>query len=103
VQSVVDTKPNTPSYTTTPNVFAAVQRDIEIARERGINIEDVFSHDHLLNSHLFHGDFTSATPDQIKLEAQLELNDNVSGMDNADNAVATYFEDSGCSLSFSTG
>ena len=65
------TKPNTASYTTTPKVLAAAQRDTEIARERGVTAEEVLSHDPLLTSHLFDGDFTSATRDNIKLVAQL--------------------------------
>ena len=69
--TVVHTKPNTSSYTTTPKVLAAAQRDTEIARERGIAVEEVLSHDPLLTSHLFDGDFISATPDKIKLVAQL--------------------------------
>ena len=69
--TLVHTKPNTASYTTTLKVLAAAQRDTEIARERGITVEEVLSHDHHLTSHLFDGNFTSATPDKIKLVAQL--------------------------------
>ena len=34
--TVIDTKPNTASYTITPKVLSAAQRDIQIPRERGI-------------------------------------------------------------------
>ena len=71
--TVVDGKPNTASYITTPKVLAAAQRDIEIARERELTLEEVWSHDHHLTSHLFDGDFTSVTPDKIKLVGQLEV------------------------------
>ena len=70
--TVMDTKPNTASYTTTPNVLAAARRDIEIARGRGKTLEEVFMHDPLPTSHLSDGDFTTATPDKIKLVAQFE-------------------------------
>ncbi|MES9880567.1 MAG: hypothetical protein ABW185_06755 [Sedimenticola sp.] len=70
--SVMDSKTSTTACTTTPKVLAAAQRDIEIARERGMTLEEVFTHDHLPTSPLFDGDFTSATPDKSKLMNVLE-------------------------------
>jgi len=52
---------------------AAAQRYIEIARESGMIIEEVFTHDHFPTSPLSDGDFTSATPDKTKRMAQLEM------------------------------
>ena len=72
ILSVIDTKPNRASYTTTPKLLGSAERDIEIARERWISLEEVLSHDHLLTSLLFDGDFTFVTPDKFKLVAQLE-------------------------------
>ena len=66
----IDTKSDRASYTT--KLLGSAKQDIEIARERGIILEKVFSHDHLLTSHLFDGDFTSVTQDKIKLMAHLE-------------------------------
>ena len=59
--TVVHTKPNTASYTTTSKVLTAAQRDAEIARERGVTVEEVLSHDHFLTSHLFDGDYLCHT------------------------------------------
>ena len=53
-------------------MLAAARRDIEIARGRGKTLEEVFMHDPLPTSHLSDGDFTTATPDKIKLVAQFE-------------------------------
>ena len=44
--TIVDTKPNTASYTTTPKLLAAAQRNIDIAREHGMTLGEVFKHDH---------------------------------------------------------
>jgi len=52
-------------------MLPAAQRYIEIARERGITLKEVFTHDHLPTSPLFEGDFTSATHDKRKLMIQL--------------------------------
>ena len=64
--------PNLIQHPTPPHPPKYSQRDTEVAREREITLEEVFSHDHLLASHLIDGDFTSVTPDNIKLVAQLE-------------------------------
>ena len=53
-------------------MFAAAQRDNDIARERGMTLEEVFTHGHFPTSPLFDGDFTSATPAMRKLLAELE-------------------------------
>ena len=44
--TVVDTKTNTAFYTTTLKVLATAQRDFEIARKRGMTLEEVFTHGH---------------------------------------------------------
>ena len=50
------------SYTTIPKLLEYAERDIEIARVRGITVAEAFSLDnHLLTSHLFDGDFTPIT------------------------------------------
>ena len=51
---------------------AAAQQDIEIARERGMTLKEVFTHDHLPTSPLFEGHVTSATHDKRKLMIQLQ-------------------------------
>ena len=64
--SVIDTKSNRASYTTISKLLGSAERDIEIARVRGITLAEVFSHDdHLLTSHLFDGDFTYVTHGSI--------------------------------------
>ena len=68
----IDTVVNTATNTTTPKELAPAQRDIEIARVRGMTLEEVFTHDHILTSHLLDGDFTPITSDKIKLVAHLE-------------------------------
>ena len=66
ILSVIDTKSNRASYTNKPKLLGSAERDIEIARVRGIILAEVFSHDdHLLISHLFDGDFTSVTRGSI--------------------------------------
>ena len=83
ILAVIETKSNRASYTTVPKLLGSAERDIEIARVRGITLAEVFSHDdQLLTSHLFDGDFTSHV---AQLEAYLiddvdvgiEYNDNV--------------------------
>ena len=58
--------------TATQNVFAVAQRDIEIARERGFSLNEIFTYDLLPTNPLFYGDFTTATHDKSKLFAELE-------------------------------
>ncbi|MES9879864.1 MAG: hypothetical protein ABW185_03185 [Sedimenticola sp.] len=70
--TVIYNKPSRTSCTTTSKVLTAAQRVLEIARERGMTLEEVFMHDHLHTSPLFDGDFSFATPDKSKLMSLLE-------------------------------
>ena len=56
--TITETK-SSASRITTPKVTAAAQRDLEIARDRGISLDEIFTYDFLLISPLFNGDFTS--------------------------------------------
>ena len=58
--------------TGTHKVLAAAQRDIEIARERGLSLNEIFIYDLLPSNPLFYDDFTTTTHDKSKLVAELE-------------------------------
>jgi len=66
ILSVIDTKPNRASFTNIPKLLGSAKRNIEIARERGITLEEVFSHEHLLTNQLFDEDVTCAIADKTK-------------------------------------
>ena len=70
--TVMSRKSSVTAPSTTPKVLASAQRDIEVARERGMTLEDIITtYDHLPTNLLFYGDFTSATPDKNKLLVQI--------------------------------
>ena len=57
---------------TSSKMLASAQRDIDVARERGMSLREVLTHDILPNSILFDGEFTTSTPYKSKLVTQLE-------------------------------
>ena len=68
--TITETK-SSASRITTLKVLAAAQRDLEIARDRGISLDEIFTYDFLLISPLFNGDFTSATSDMVVNQEQV--------------------------------